>query len=126
MIKFSTNDKQQELTEYCQKWLANLSKCDFENAQQLIDIPNCYGVKWGERELKEVVIDYFDQETDVTFQNLDITTCYPEFIESDDGTLLFGFYLPANDELTDLTVQFEFQPNTGMQYLATINDVHVL
>ncbi|MBC3766464.1 hypothetical protein [Neptunicella marina] len=126
MIYISTDDKQLELTGYCQKWLAYLADGHFEDADKLIDHPNCYGVKWGEEELKSAVREYFNREGEVSFQNVDITNCYPEFLESSDGSLLFGFYLPANEEVTDLTVQFEFKPSGRKQYLATINDVHVL
>ena len=126
MIVFSSIDKQSEIKKYCQNWLAYLASGEFEKAAALVDVPNCYNSRWSLNDLHKVLTDYFNKEEVFTFQNLDIAKCYPEFMECDDGRLIFGFYLPANDELTDLTVEFEFKPNGNGEFLVSIYDVHVM
>ncbi|CAM5190106.1 hypothetical protein [Alishewanella longhuensis] len=126
MLSITNEDKENQLKSYCQHWLNLLATNQFEGAAKLIDIKNNYGVVWAESELKDIVQDYFGSNAPVSFQNEDIANCYPEYLETDSGSLIFGFYLPANGEITDLTVEFEFVPTGNNKYAATINDVHVL
>lgn len=126
MLSITSEDKENQLKSYCQHWLSLLATNQFEDAEKLIDINNNYGVVWAESELKDAVHDYFGSDAPVSFQNENIANCYPEFLETDSGSLIFGFYLPANGEITDLTVEFEFVPIGNNNYAATINDVHVL
>jgi len=126
MLSITKEDKENQLKFYCQHWLKLLATNQFEDAAKLVDIKNNYGVVWAESELRDVVQEYFDNDVPVSFQNEDITNCYPEYLETDSGSLIFGFYLPANGEITDLTVEFEFVPTGNHEYAATINDVHVL
>jgi hypothetical protein len=126
MLSIVTEDKENSIKSYCQRWLSLLSANEFVEAEKLIDKNNKYGMLWTESELKQVVQDYFNNTALVSFQNEDITNCYPEYLETDSGSLLFGFYLPANGEITDLTVEFEFTRTGNLEYIATINYVHVL
>ena len=126
MLSIATEDKENALKSYCQRWLSLLSTNEFVEAEKLIDKPNKYGMLWTKSELKQAVQDYFNNTALVSFQNEEIAKCYPEYLETDSGSLLFGFYLPANGEITDLTVQFEFIPTGNLEYVATINYVHVL
>lgn len=126
MLSIVTEDKATALRQYCQKWLRFLSVSGFSAAEKMLDKPNTYGILWTERELKRAVNDYFDSNKPVSFQNEEIANCYPECLETGDGSFIFGFYLPANGEITDLTVEFEFSQTSGCNYEATINDVHVL
>ena len=126
MLSITNEDKEYQLKSYCQRWLNLLAKNQFESAAKLIDIKNKYGVIWAVSELKDIVQNYFGSDAPVSFHNEDIANCYPEYLETDSGSLIFGFYLPANGEITDLTVEFEFVPTGNNKYAATINDVHVL
>ena len=126
MLSITNEDKETQLKSYCQRWLNLLATNQFEGAAKLIDIKNKYGVIWAVSELKDIVQNYFGSDAPVSFHNEDIANCYPEYLETDSGSLIFGFYLPANGEITDLTVEFEFVPTGNNKYAATINDVHVL
>lgn len=126
MLSITNEDKENQIKSYCQHWLNLLATNEFDGAAKLIDIKNNYGVVWAESELRDAVQDYFESNVPVSFQNEDIANCYPEYLETDSGSLIFGFYLPANGEITDLTVEFEFVPTGIHEYAATINDVHVL
>ncbi|MBA6399845.1 hypothetical protein [Colwellia sp. BRX10-4] len=126
MVQLSPQNIELELKAYCQKWLLLLSQGDFEQANELISAPNNYGARWGKQEVTEAVVDYFDSESDFQVQNTEISFCTPEFLECDDGSLLYGFYFPVNGEITDLTVEFEFNRISGNEFSATINDIHVL
>ena len=126
MINLYLDNVEMELREYCQKWLSFLSHGKLSEADQLISAPNNYGARWGKQEITEVVADYFGQETDLEIQNVPISNCTPEFLKCNDGSYLYGFYFPANGEITDLTVEFEFNLVKGTEFSATINDIHVL
>ena len=126
MLSIVTEDKETALRQYCQEWLRLLSVSDFSAAEKMLDKPNAYGILWTEHELKRAVQDYFDTNKPVSFHNEEIANCYPECLETNDHSFIFGFYLPANGEMTDLTVEFEFSHSGGSKYAATINDVHVL
>jgi hypothetical protein len=126
MLLLSSLNVELDLSSYCQKWLKFLSQGDFEQASKLISIPNNYGVRWSRQEITEAIFDYFDQELDFEVQNIEISGCSPEFLECNDGSFLYGFYLPVNGEITDLTVEFEFSPIIGNKFGATINYIHVL
>jgi hypothetical protein len=126
MAQLSPHNIELELKEYCQKWLLLLSQGDFDQASELITVPNNSGVCWGKREVTEAIVDYFDSESNFQVQNTEISFCTPEFLECDDGSFLYGFYFPVNGEITDLTVEFEFNRISGDEFSATINDIHVL
>lgn len=126
MLSIVTEDKTVALKQYCQEWLRLLSVSEFSAARKMLDKANNYGILWTEHELKRAVQDYFDNNKPVSFQNEEIANCYPECLESNDGSFILGFYLPANGVITDLTVEFEFSQTSGSKYTATINDVHVL
>lgn len=120
MLSIVMEDKTIALSQYCQEWLRLLSLSDFNAAEKMLDKPNIYGILWKERELKKAVQDYFDRNKPVSFQNEEIANCYPECLETNGGSFIFGFYLPANEEITDLTVEFEFSQSGGSRYAATI------
>ncbi|MBF7074489.1 hypothetical protein ISG33_13870 [Glaciecola sp. MH2013] len=126
MPLIAKENKESAFKNYCQNWVSLLSARKFVEAQKLIDTENSYGEIWTEAKLIKIVQDYFDNTSRVEFQNEDLAKCYPELLETESGSILFGFYLPANGEITDLTVEFEFIPNGNFEYAATINDVHVL
>ena len=126
MVHLSPNNTELELKAYCQKWLSLLSQGDFDQAFELVAVPNIYGVRWGQKEITEAIADYFNQELVFEVNNIGISLCTPEFLECDDGSYLYGFYFPVNGEVTDLTVEFEFRPVNGDEYSSTINDIHVL
>ena len=126
MITITTNNKESELKEYCQKWLALLAANDFTSAFNLIDSPNCYGLNWRKKEIIEVLNDYYGESIEFDIQNHDIANCEPNYLERNDGGLLYDFNLPINGELTDLTVQFEFNPMQNSQFKVVIHDIHVL
>lgn len=126
MIKVKGNDKASELKDYCQRWLGFLASGDFEAADSLIDSKNCYGLSWGEKEINEVILDYYGESIDIEIHNYDITECEPNYLVRNDGGLLYDFNLPINGELTDLTVQFEFNPKSKDQFEVVIHDIHVL
>jgi len=104
MLSIAEQNKEVHVKSYCQSWLRLLSLQKFNEAQKLLDCP----------------------KSPVTFQNEDLSKCFPEYLETESGNLIFGFYLPSNSEITDLTVEFEFIPQGNGFYAATINDVHVL
>lgn len=126
MINLSSEDVETELERYCQKWLLLLSEGKFDEADQLISAPNNYGARWGRKELTEAVAVYFGKEIGLDVQNISISNCTPEFLQCNDGSYLYGFYFPVNGEITDLTVEFEFNRIKGTEFSATINDIHVL
>ena len=126
MLIISTENLEPEVKEYCQQWLRLLSLREYHSAINLIDEGNYYGISWGIEDIQKVANDYFDKEISVSIQKVDINDCMPELIVADDGTLIYGFYFPLNDEITDLTVEFEFKPVGSNQYKATINDIHVM
>ncbi len=126
MIKITTNDKESELKAYCQKWLAFLSVGDFANAGNLVDARNCYNLSWGKKEIIDVLTDYYGESINFDIHHYDIADCEPNFLERNDGGLLYDFNLPINGELTDLTVQFEFNPKQNSQFEVVIHDIHVL
>ena len=110
MIQVSSDSPQQELGIFCQRWLSLMSSSDFESAASLIDAPNSYGLSWDEHQIFGVLTDYFDASIDLKIDNEKIENCAPSFFKRNDGGLPYEFNLPVNGELTDLTVQFEFNP----------------
>ena len=126
MVQLSPQNVELELKAYCQRWLLLLSQGDFEQANALISAPNNYGARWGKQEITKSVIDYFDSDSNYQIQNTELSLCTPEFLECEDGSFLYGFYLPVNGEITDLTVEFEFSRISDNEFSATINDIHVL
>ena len=126
MLSIAEQNKEVYVKSYCQNWLRLLSLQKFSEAQKLLDCPNSYGETWTEAKLKFAVQEYYDDTSPVTFHNEDLSRCFPEYLETGSGNLIFGFYLPSNSEITDLTVEFEFIPQGNGFYAATINDVHVL
>ena len=126
MVQLPPHNVEVELKAYCQRWLLLLSQGNFKHANKLITVANNYHVRWGKQEITEAIIEYFDCKLDFQIQNKDISLCTPEFLECDDGSFLYGFYFPVNDEITDLTVEFEFSRVSGNEFSATINDIHVL
>jgi hypothetical protein len=126
MINLSSENVETKLKEYCQKWLLLLSEGKFEEADQLISAPNNYGSRWVRQEIAEAVAEYFDKEVGLDVQNISISNCTPEFLKCNDDSYIYGFYFPVNGEITDLTVEFEFNRIKGTEFSATINDIHVL
>ncbi|MDO6695864.1 hypothetical protein Q4574_21425, partial [Aliiglaciecola sp. 3_MG-2023] len=126
MLKLLNPNIESELKAYCQKWLCHLSQNDFDQALNLVTVPNNYGTRWGEKEIRDAVFDYYGSESEFKIENTDIAFCTPEFMECNDGSYLFGFYFPVNGEITDLTVEFEFSRVNNNEFSATINDIHVL
>ncbi|MDR8523396.1 DUF7668 domain-containing protein [Shewanella fidelis] len=126
MIEVKSNDKESELKDYCQQWLGFLASGDFEAANRLVDSKNCYGLSWGEKEIAEVILDYYGEPTEIEIHNYDITECEPNYLVRNDRGLLYDFNLPINGELTDLTVQFEFNPKSKDLFEVVIHDIHVL
>lgn len=126
MLNLALENVEEELRSYCQKWLGFLSQRQFDEAEKLISSPNSYGTRWGRREIEEAVVDYFGEEVGLDVQNVPIATCSPEFLKCNDGSYLYGFYFPVNGEITDLTVEFEFNLVKAREFSATINDIHVL
>jgi len=126
MVQLSPQNVELELKAYCQRWLLLLYQGDFEQANALISASNNYGARWGKQEITKSVIDYFDSDSNYQIQNTELSLCTPEFLECEDGSFLYGFYLPVNGEITDLTVEFEFSRISDNEFSATINDIHVL
>ena len=126
MLSIAANDKENTVKAHCQGWLKLLSSNAYFEAEKLINSVNSYGETWKINQIEEAVKDYFNDNSDVSFHYEDIVNCYPEFLETENGALLFGFYLPANGEITDLTVEFEFTSLGNSKYAACINNVHVL
>lgn len=126
MLNLTLDNVEDELKEYCQKWLYLLSLGKFDEADLLISAPNSYTVRWGRQEIAEAVTDYFGQEIGLNVQNVAIVECTPEFVKYKDGSYRYGFYFPVNGEITDLTVEFEFNLIKGTEFSATIIDIHVL
>jgi hypothetical protein len=126
MIDVKGNDKESELKAYCQRWLGFVASKNFEAANSLVDSKNCYGLSWGKKEITEVIQDYYGEPTEIEVHNYDIAKCEPNYLVRNDGGLLFDFNLPINGELTDLTVQFEFNPKSKGQFEVVIHDIHVL
>ena len=126
MLKLLNPNIEPELKAYCQKWLYHLSLNDFDQALNLVTVPNNYGNRWGEKEIRNAVFDYYGSESEFKIENTDIAFCTPEFMECNNGSYLFGFYFPVNGEITDLTVEFEFSLVNNNEFSATINDIHVL
>lgn len=126
MIQISSENKEQELKTYCQKWLSYLADSDFDSASSMIDSPNCYGLSWGKQEIIEALINYFGETMEFHIQKVDLSECSPCYLERSDGGLLYEFNLPANGKLTDLTVQFEFNQKPNNKFEVIIHDIHVL
>ena len=126
MLKLSSMKVEVELRSYCQRWLSLLSEGEFDQACEMISAPNKYGVRWCKEEIIESTADYFGDLKDFAVQNMDIADCTPEFLAYDDGSYLLGFYFPVNGEITDLTVEFEFNRIAEDKFSATINYIHVL
>ena len=126
MIKIKDNRKESRLKEYCQEWLAFLATGNYERAGKLVDSKNCYGLSWGKQEISDVIFDYFHEQIDFEINNFNITECEPNYLERNDGGFLYDFNIPINGELTDLTVQFEFNPKAQGQFEVVIHDIHVL
>lgn len=126
MVELSNQNIESELKAYCQKWLYYLSQNSFEQARSMITAPNNYGARWGEKEIREAIFDYYGSESEFRIENADIAFCAPEFMQCNDGGYLFNFYFPLNGEITDLTVEFEFSRVKTKEFSATINDIHVL
>ena len=126
MLKINNIDIEQDLRRYCQKWLDLLAKGDFDNASTLIDSPNCYGVNWDKNQIIEVLYDYFGEDTEFEVNSWDIRECEPNYLKRYDGGLLYDFNLPINGELSDLTVQFEFNLKKRTVFEVSIHDIHVL
>ncbi|MEM8497444.1 MAG: hypothetical protein AAF542_05425 [Pseudomonadota bacterium] len=126
MIEIETDNVQLELRSHCQKWLSFVATGDFDAAGKLIDAPNCYGINWGKKEIFEVVEDYFGEDVKINIHNRVLADCEPSYLERNDGGLLYDFNLFINDELTDLTVMFEFNPKRNRTFEVVIHDIHVL
>ncbi|TXM07341.1 DUF7668 domain-containing protein [Vibrio parahaemolyticus] len=126
MFKLTCLDKAEELKRYCQSWLDYLASQKFELADSLIDEANCYGQMWKKHLVFGAINDYFSDEREFKFDSCSIEACNPSFLEAYDGTLMLDFYLMLNGELSDLTVQFEFNPVGNCMYKVSIHDIHVL
>ena len=126
MLSFSENTKETAIKAYCQKWLKLLSNKAYLDAEKLIDSENCYGEMWKVEEIKAVIQDYFNNKAAVTFYYEDIDNCRPELLETIDGALSYGFSLPANGKITDLTVEFGFISLGNSEYSVCINDLQVM
>ncbi|EKE87680.1 DUF7668 domain-containing protein [Idiomarina xiamenensis] len=129
MLTIATAAKTTAIKQYCQHWLGCVAIGDFSNAQALIDKPNEAGRQWSRPDIQQCLTSYFGdgrQTPTYCIDNRDIDHCQPCFMERDDGGLLCDFNLPVNDQLTDLTVQFEFKPTQANQFEVTIHDIHVL
>ncbi|UOB75358.1 hypothetical protein [Pseudoalteromonas sp. APM04] len=99
MLKLLNPNIESELKAYCQKWLCHLSQNDFDQALNLVTVPNNYGTRWGKKEIRDAVFDYYGSESKFKIENTDIAFCTPEF----------EFFRVNNNEFS-----------------ATINDIHVL
>ena len=125
MLSFSENNKETAIKAYCQNWLKLLSDKSYLEAEKLIDSENCYGETWKVEQIKAVVQDYYNDAA-VNFYYEDIDNCRPELIETIDGALSYGFSLPANGEITGLTVEFGFTSLGNSEYSVCINDLQVM
>lgn len=109
------------------QWFQLLSREDWQEAMAFLDEPNCYGILWDEKQVREVLTDYVGENS---WQVTD-----PDTIDGDgqpysgdfaDGSgFWFELNVPLNGEWSDLTAQFKFlrRPN-GLAVV--LHDIHVL
>ncbi|MGP4846342.1 DUF7668 domain-containing protein [Marinobacter sp. 1Y8] len=118
-IEFGSIEKQ--LLSFCQKWLDELS----DGRVIGIDALNCYGIKWGNEQVFEVLQDYLGSNIQPKVQHVDISQCHPNFYKRDDGGYNLEFDIPLNGEISDLTAEFEFNRKNS-KFEVVLHDIHVM
>lgn len=120
MLEIEVDSVEDQLLNFCQKWLDNLVRGQFIG----VDRPNDFGIFWDKQKIDEVVIDYLGEGVSPSISSKPLQECYPQFYKRDDGGFNLEFDLPLNGKLSDLTVQFEFNKK-GNKFEVVLHDIHV-
>jgi hypothetical protein len=115
-------------TDFVRRWLSLLAAGRLEEAANLIDEPNSYGLQWGAEDIQKALQDYARSDVSpyVTDPEAMPGDGRPNLLELNDGSgYLFDYAVPLNGEWSDLTLQFEFLKKPG-GYVVVLQDIHVL
>lgn len=127
MIGKSPEDPLTTFTSFTRQWFRLLSRELFQQAVSCLDEPNSYGELWGEKQIRDVLLDYtYSAPAVVIDPDLLVGDGDPHLGEFNDGSgFWFEMNLPLNGDWSDLTVQFEFKhrPNG---FAVILHDIHVL
>jgi len=121
MLQIEFGSIEEQLISYCQIWLDKLTEGEVFG----IDMPNDYGLVWDIEKIDDVVKDYLGEGVTPEIFSKNLKECYPNFYKRNDGGYNLEFDLPLNGELSDLTVQFEFN-RKGSKFVVVLHDIHVL
>ncbi|MCL6272343.1 hypothetical protein M3P05_20720, partial [Sansalvadorimonas sp. 2012CJ34-2] len=136
IVKINSNNIEKEMILFVQEWFDLISDGKINEACNIIDQPNCYGIKWTPEKVQETILNEFGQETVFGAQNTDgfffskvkeTNGSYrADVLKFDDES---GYSVehdvPLNGKWSDLTAQFEFIGKPPL-FEFILHDFHVL
>jgi hypothetical protein len=136
MLRVQGDNLNEELIAFIHSWFDLLAKGRLEEACEMLDRPNSYGIRWTGEKIQSVVEDNFGPGTVFasTHPEGPIFTSVAETSgESRADVLRFndgsGFSvkhdLPLNGEWSDMTAQFEFL-GKAQDFEVVLHDLHVM
>ena len=111
-----------------ERWVTSMARSDWQAAASFIEMPNHYGVRWTETDVRRALAEYRPGQPEPSFTapGQMIGAGRTSVVAFRDGTgYSVDYALPLDGTWSDLTAQFEFQ-RIGGEFFATLHDLHVL
>jgi hypothetical protein len=133
MVRLSDNPEA-ELVQFARTWFSHLARSNWDEALEMLDEPNCYGVVWTRQRILDLLEDTFGPETlfarefgapQFSLPGLATGRGFRSFGRYDDGSFWLDHDVPLNGSYSDLTAQFEFVPREE-GFAAVLHDLHVM
>lgn len=136
MLKISKENPASQILPFVKNWMKLLADDRFQDACEMIDRPNSYGIIWTPDLIKATINETFSPDTvfyDFHPEGPIITNPFEleeqrfiEVVEFDgENGYAFEYDLPLNNERSDLTAQFEFIKD-GDDYAFVLHDLHMM
>lgn len=136
MIEIPIDDAERTLVAFVRNWFTLLAAGRSQEACNMIDEPNYYGIAWTPEQIQQVVAGAFGPQSRFRLRHPEGIRCTdpeelseggnPEVYPSHDGGhYRFDHDVPLNGEWSDLTAQFEFH-RRQKGYVVVLHDLHVL
>lgn len=136
MIEIPPDAVEQTLVAFVRRWFKLLSAGRWEEACDLIDEPNCWGIVWTPERIKQVVANTFRPGCRFMSRHpegirwtdpdeLGEGGCPDVYLDDERNRYQVDHDVPLNGEWSDLTAQFEFHRRPGA-YAVVLHDLHVL
>ena len=136
MIQIPTEFPDRTLVVFVRRWLKLLAAGRWQEACEMIDEPNSYGITWTRERIQQIAEDTFCPGSRFRSRHPEgIRWTDPDelgeggdpeiFPSEDESTYLFEHNVPLNGEWSDLTALFEFH-RRPQGYAVVLHDLHVL